>query len=197
MSFCICAVHQRGATLLKRSIFDEELSFLSSSLKVVSTTLVLVCFLSLKKALVKLGKMFSNSLRKLFSFSRKSNFRILHFQISWRHQMPKHKTRNTFHWITCKVNSLLMKFDQFMSNYKRKNPIKKLYKNCRLKTSSRPFCICKEWSITSFGKWNLWSKLLKIRYVILNLSKFVRISMPTSTESFLQRILWKLERTWN
>ena len=37
------------------------------------------------------------SLQELLSFLRKSNFRILHFQISRRHQMPKHKTRNTFH----------------------------------------------------------------------------------------------------
>ena len=52
---------------------------------------------------MKLGKMFFNSLLKLFSFSRKSNFRILDFQISWRHLMPKHKTRNTFYWITWEV----------------------------------------------------------------------------------------------
>ena len=51
-----------------------------------------------------------NSLLKLLSFSRKSNFRILEFQISWRHLMPKHETRNTFYWITwevitvCKLN---------------------------------------------------------------------------------------------
>ena len=59
---------------------------------------------------MKLGKMVFNSLLKLLSFSRKSNFRILEFQISWRHLMPKHETRNTFYWITwevitvCKLN---------------------------------------------------------------------------------------------
>ena len=59
---------------------------------------------------MKLGKMVCNSLLKLLSFSRKSNFRILEFQISWRHLMPKHETRNTFYWITwevitvCKLN---------------------------------------------------------------------------------------------
>ena len=42
-------------------------------------------------------KMFFISLQNLFSFLRKSNFRILHFEISWHHQIPKHKTRNTFH----------------------------------------------------------------------------------------------------
>ena len=39
-------------------------------------------FLSLKESLVKLGKMFFISLQKLFSFSRKSKFRILDIQIS-------------------------------------------------------------------------------------------------------------------
>ena len=48
--------------------------------------------------------------------------------------------------------SLLMKFGQFMSYYKRKNLIKKLYQNCGLKTSSRPFFVCKELSATSIGK---------------------------------------------
>ena len=36
-----------------------------------------------------------------------------------------------------------------------------------------------------------------IRYVIAKLSKFVQISMLTSTESFLQRNLWKSKRAWN
>ena len=73
---------------------------LSASLKVVSATFVLVCFLTLNEVLLKLGKMLFISLQKLFSVSKKSNFRILRFQISWRHQMPKHTRRNTFHWIT-------------------------------------------------------------------------------------------------
>ena len=84
-------------------------------LKVVSTTFVLVYFLSLNESTCQSKKKFFISLQKLFSFSRKSNFRILHFQISWCHQMPKHKTRNTLHLITWEVNSLLMKFSQFMS----------------------------------------------------------------------------------
>ena len=38
------------------------------------------------------------------------------------------------------------------SDYKRKTFVKKFYKNCSLKTSSRPFCVCKELSTTSIGK---------------------------------------------
>ena len=56
--------------------------------------------------------MLSILLQNLLSFSRKSDFRILDIQIAWCHQMPKHKTRNTFYWITCEVNCwcLFMKF---------------------------------------------------------------------------------------
>ena len=49
-------------------------------------------------------------------------------------------------------HSLLMKYDQFMSYYKRKDFIKKLYENCGPKTSSRAFYVCKELSTTSIGK---------------------------------------------
>ena len=49
-------------------------------------------------------------------------------------------------------HSLFMKFGQFMSQYKRKNFIKKFFKNCGLKTSSGPFCVCKELSTSSIGK---------------------------------------------
>ena len=45
-----------------------------------------------------------NLLQKLFPFSSKSSLRILDIQISWRHQMPKHRIRNTFYWITWEVN---------------------------------------------------------------------------------------------
>ena len=38
------------------------------------------------------------------------------------------------------------------SDYKRKTFIKKFYRKCGLKNSSRPFCVCKELSKTSIGK---------------------------------------------
>ena len=115
------------------------------TLKVVSATFLLVCFKIWTRALIKFRKMVFISLQNLFSFLRKSNFRILHFQISWRHQIPKHKTRNTFHWIKhWSEHSVLMKFRQFLAHYKRKNVIKNFCKTCGLKTSSRPFYVCKE-----------------------------------------------------
>ena len=51
-------------------------------------------------------------------------------------------------------HSMLVKSGQFMSYNKRKQFIKKFYKNYDLKTSPRPFCVCKELGTTSTGKWN-------------------------------------------
>ena len=109
-------------------------------------------FLSLNGSTCQTRKIFFILRQNICSLSRNSKFRILDIQISWRHQMPKHKTRNTFYWIMWKVNSLLMKYGQFISYYKRRYLIKKLHKNCVLKTSSRPFCVSKKLS-TSIGKW--------------------------------------------
>ena len=68
--------------------------------KVVSTTFLLVCFfMSKREHLRNLGKCFFKFYSKSSFHSRKLNFRILEIQISWRHQMPKHKRRNTFYWI--------------------------------------------------------------------------------------------------
>ena len=47
---------------------------------------------------------------------------------------------------------LLMEFAHFMSYLKMNNFIKKIYKKCALKTSSRPFCVCKELTTNSIGK---------------------------------------------
>ena len=55
---------------------------------------------------MKLGKIFFISYQKLFSLSRKSSFRILDIVFSWRYQMPRHKTRNIFYWMTSEVNTI-------------------------------------------------------------------------------------------
>ena len=88
--------------------------------------------------------------------------------------MPKHEIRNIFDWI--------MKFGQFMSHYKRKKIIKEFCKNGDPKTSSWSFCVCKELSSVSIGKWSFWSKVLT----------FVEISMLTFPDFYLQRKRWKL-----
>ena len=52
-----------------------------SKVKVVSATFLLVCFLSLNESTCQIRKMLFIPLQKLFSFSRKSTFSILDFQI--------------------------------------------------------------------------------------------------------------------
>ena len=88
-------------TRLFRNILNSSASMYESSGSLfLNATFLLVCFSSLKDTNCETWKMFFISLQKLFSFSRKSNFSILDIQISWRHQMPKHETRNTFYWIS-------------------------------------------------------------------------------------------------
>ena len=98
-------------------------------------------------------------------------------------------------------HSQLMKFGQFMSYYliiifiKRNIFIKKFNKKCGMKTSSRPFCFQR-----IEHKLHLEMKFSKestyIGYVITKLSKLVKISMLTSSDSFLLGILQKLQRGW-
>ena len=130
-------------------------------------------FLGLNESICQVKKnVFYFTSKPLFVL-RKSNFRILHFQISWCHPVPKHKTYISLNYLGSK-HSLLMKFGQFMSYYKREDF----------------FLLCLQRIKHSFY-WKM--KFLKqatyIRYVIAKLSKFVQISMLISSDSFLQRIL--------
>ena len=137
---------------------------------------------------MKLGKMFFILFQKLFSFSRKSMFRNLDIQISWRHEVPKHKTRNTFYWITWEVNSLLIKFGQLMPYSKQKN----FDETCKMKNNSRLFFVCKELSTNSIGKWNFWSNY--IRYVIARVSKFVQTTWRLTQIPFYRGIFGNKKR---
>ena len=164
----------------------------SSVLKTASTTFLLVCFTSLKESTCEIWKNVFYFTSKALFVSRKSNFIILDIQISWRHQILKHKTRNNILLNNLgSKHSLLIKFGQFMSYYKREKFIKKYYKNCDLKTSSRPFCVCKELSITSNWKMKSFKQAFYTRSVLAKLSKFVQISSLTSSDCFFQRIMWK------
>ena len=157
----------------------------SNALKVVSATFLLVCFSSLKESTYETRKMFFISLRKLFSFPRKSNFRFLDYQILWRYQMPKHKTRNTFYWITWEVNTVCLRNLASLCHIIKKKIIKTFCKNCNLKTSSRPFFVCKEFKQNLYWKLKFLKQATYIRYVIAELSKSVQISMQTSSDCFL------------
>ena len=121
-----------------------------STLKIVSATFLLVCFLSLKKSTSGTRKKDVCFSSKAFSFSIKPKFRILHIQISWRDQMSKHKTRNIFYWIIWEVSTVCYWDLAILCHITiGKNFIKKFFKNYDLKTSSRLFCVCKELSTTS------------------------------------------------
>ena len=89
--------------------------------------------------------------RFLFHFkcsSRQSTFNILDIQMSWRHQMPRHETQNTYYWITWEVNTVWWwNLASSCNITKKKIFIKKYYKKCGLETSSRPFPIFKESSV--------------------------------------------------
>ena len=120
---------------------------------VVSATFLLVCFLSLTESICKTWKNLFYFTSKALFVPRKSNFRISDIQVSLRCQMPKQKTKK--YALLNNLGSkrdLLMKFGQFVSYYQRKDFIKKICRNCNLKTSSRPFCVRKELSATFVGK---------------------------------------------
>ena len=107
--------------------------------------------------------------------------------------MPKHFNKYILLNNLGSRHSLLMKSGQVMSCEKRKIFIKKFYKNCHLKTSSTFFRVWKEMNRNFIGKLN---QLAYVRFLITKRSKFVKIIMYTSSDSFLQRILWKLKRAW-
>ena len=130
-------------------------------LKVVSTTFLLVCFSSLKES-------YCETWKNVFYFTSKALF-ILEKIKFWNFRYSSFMTSsNALRWNKKYISlnnlgskhSLLMKFGQFMPNYKRKKIIKKFNKTWDLETSSRPFCVCNELGTTSIGKWNFWSKLL-------------------------------------
>ena len=141
------------------------------------------------RTLAKPGKIIFISLRKLFSFSEKSNCRI-----SW-HQMPKHKT-NTFHWITWEVKTV------FWWNWPSLRHITKENKSSKCSTKTAAWKLVPGSFVFAIKRKFYWKmKYLKhatyIKYVIAKLSQFIQITMLTSTESSLQIIVLKLSRVWN
>ena len=68
-------------------------------------------------------------------------------------------------------HSLLMEFVHSMSYYQRRNFIRKFFKKCDLKTSFRPFCVCKELNTVS-REMTILKQTLYIRYVLAKISQF-------------------------
>ena len=78
----------------------------SDKLKVASSAFSLVCFVSWKESTCETRKNVFYFTWKVFSFLRSSSLNFSDIQRLWRHQIPMHKTRNTFYWITCEVNTV-------------------------------------------------------------------------------------------
>ena len=69
----------------------------------MSTTFLLTCFVCLKKNSFRIKKSFLFHLKDSF-FHSWDNQIFSDIWMSWRHQIPKHETRNIFYWITWEVN---------------------------------------------------------------------------------------------
>ena len=74
---------------------------------------VCVCYICAGLFLSSLNESTCQTRKNVFYFTSKApflkifkSFKILHYQISWCHQIFNHKTRSTFHWITWKVNTV-------------------------------------------------------------------------------------------
>ena len=125
-------------------IFENRTSHKFRDLKVVSATFLLVCFLSLNKSICQTRK-------NVFLFHFKSSFRsqeneILEFYIFKFHDVIKClsiKQEIHFTEYLGSKHSLLMKFGQFMSYYKRKNFIKNSTKITARKLVPGPFVFAK------------------------------------------------------
>ena len=151
-----------------------------SILKGIFDMLLLFCPLRLKESTFQTRILFFIP-KKLFSLLRYSNFRIWTFMTSSRKYILLSNLESKY--------SLIMKFGQFMSHFKRTIFIKVFSKICVLETSSRLFCVYEKVSTISTGKWNFWNKLFVLNIFLSNLSNYIRVNMDTSTDSFLKGIL--------
>ena len=128
--------------IAKKKNFKKSLIITVNALKLASGTSLLVAFSCLEKSTCGTWKNVFFSLEKLFSFSRKSSLSILYIQISWRHQMPKHKT-NTFYLITWEVNTIFDKIWPVYVIWQNKKIIVNHYKNCNWKLVPGAFLFAK------------------------------------------------------
>ena len=76
--------------------------------------------------------------------------------------------------------------------------LEKHLKTCDVKSIFRPFRVWKKLCTASlYWKMKFLKQATYEIYVLGKLSKFVQVSTRTSWDLFLQRVLWKLKRTWN
>ena len=90
--------------------------------------------------------------------------------------------------------SLLIKFGQFISYYKRKK-IKNVYKICNLKTNSKPFCVCKELSTKAIEKWIFWRNLLILDMLEQNYQNLLKSACKTHLIPFYRGFLQNFKKS--
>ena len=108
------------------------------------SALFLLVFVSVKESTCETRN--KNYISKALFVLEKIKFNL---QVSRRHYILKNKTRNTFHWRTWRVTTVCWWNLVSLKKQLSKNFIKEFHKNSSLKTSSIPFCICKELSTNS------------------------------------------------
>ena len=159
------------------------------NLKVAFATNLLACFSSVKESSYETWKKFFYFTSKALFFSRKSSFSILDIQTSWRHQIPNHKKRDKFYWMTCItqfVNETWPVFYTTKKNFVSKTSIK----TAAWQLVPDRFVFAKNKAQPLLE--NEVSEATYIRYVLAKLSKLVQISTLTSSDSFLRMITTNL-----
>ena len=118
---------------------------------------------------------------------RKTKFRILDIQISWRHQMPKHKARITFYWITWEVNTVCLSHIAIEKFYQ------KVQKKGTWKLVPGPFTFAKNEAQAVLKSKHVWSKLLILDIKRICMFAVTQPSLLKSTNSklFFARICKK------
>ena len=79
-----------------------------------------------------------------------------------------------------------MKFGQFISYYKKK-VYQKIIQKLRQKTSSRPLSCLKRSKRNLYWKMKFLKQATYVRFVTAKLSKFIKIDVQASSDSFLQK----------
>ena len=140
-----------GCEQPSKNIFLQQSAYY---LKVVSRKFLLLLFFQVyKKAFPKLRKIVVIALQRLFLFWRKLKFRTLDIQISWCHQMLKHKKRNRFYWISLELNTACKWNLASLYHITKEKSLSKVYSKSET-WKLVPFCGLKEVSTTSIGKLN-------------------------------------------
>ena len=130
--------------------------------------------------------MFFTSLQKLVLFSRKLKTKILDIQISWCHQVPKHKTRNTFYRIIWEVIAVCKhKFDQIVPCNKKERFHKNILKKLQPENQFH-ILLC---LVNLYWKMKFLKEATYVGYVIAKLSKFVQIRCRPPQTLFIEDFL--------